>query len=94
MLSCATTNNLVKTDYDKDVDFSKFKTFYWVEDLDNNKEGHPLLNNSLNTKRIKNAITSEMEGRGYILSNENPNLLVNFNIVVEEKTEYRTVPIT
>lgn len=91
---CASTGSAVKTDFDKDVDFSKFKTFYWADDIDNNKEGHPLLNNSLNTKRIKNAIISEMEGRGYVLSAEDPDLLVNFNIVVEEKTEYRSVPNT
>lgn len=94
LFSCAGSNSLVKTDFDKDVDFTKFKTFYWAEDIDNNKEGHPLLNNSLNTKRIKAAIASEMEGRGYVLSSENPDLLVNFNIVLEEKTEYRTVPNT
>lgn len=90
--ACAPSTALVKTDYDKDADFSKFKTFYWSEEIDNNKEGHPILNNTLVTKRIKTAIISEMEGRGYVLSPENPDLLVNFHIVVEEKTEYRSVP--
>lgn len=92
LYSCSPNQAVVKTDYDKDADFSKFKTFYWAEEIDNNKDGHPLLNNTLVSKRIKNSIISEMEGRGYKLSDKNPDLLVNFHIVVEEKTEYRTVP--
>lgn len=88
-----TTSSLptVKTDYDKDADFSVYKTFNWSADIDNQKDSHPILDNSLVRKRIKNAIRSEMEGRGYVMS-ENPDLLINFHMVIEERTGYTTIP--
>ena len=81
----------VKTDYDKEADFSAYKTFNWSEEIDNQKQSHPILDNSLVRKRIKNAIRSEMEGRGYTFD-EHPDLLVNFHLVIEEKTGYATYP--
>lgn len=88
-----TTSSLpsVRVDYDKDADFSAYKTFNWSGEIDKQGDKHPILDNSLVRKRIKNAIASELEGRGYELS-ENPDLLVNFHMIIEEKTGYTTIP--
>lgn len=91
LTQCASSLPPVKTDYDKEADFSAYKTFNWSEDIENQKDSHPILNNSLVRKRIKSAIRSEMEGRGYVMS-ENPDLLINFHMVIEERTGYTTVP--
>jgi hypothetical protein len=82
----------VHTDFDKEANFSAYETFGWSEEIDKEKEDHPLLNNSLVKKRIKSAIKSEMEGRGYVFNAENPDIHVNFHIIVEEKTEVRNMP--
>lgn len=90
---CAPTRPVVKTDYDREADFSQYKSFGWSGEIDNeadNKE--PILYNSLVKKRIKDAIKSELKGRGYNYKDEDPDLLVNFHIVIEEKTGYRTYP--
>lgn len=90
---CTATQPVVNIDYDKEADFSQYDTFFWSEEID--KEGNddePILYNSLVKKRIKDAISSEMEGRGYTIDETNPDLLVNFHIVIEEKTAYRSYP--
>lgn len=92
LTSCATSNlPTVHTDYDEEANFGEYTTFNWSEEIENQKDSHPILNNSLVRKRIKNAIRSEMEGRNYELA-ENADLLVNFHVVIEERTGYTTYP--
>ena len=91
MAGCASSLPSVKTDYDKEADFSRYSSFNWSEEIENQKDSHPILDNSLVRKRIKNAIRSEMEGRGYTFA-ENADLLVNFHLVFEDKTGYTTYP--
>ena len=93
LLTSCTTSYLpaVKTDFDNEANFNQYNSFNWSAEIDSQKDGHPLLDNSLVRKRIKNAIKSEMEGRGYAFT-ENPDLLVKFHLVVEEKTGYTTYP--
>ena len=89
---CATSNlPVVKTDFDNEANFNAYSTFNWSEEIDNQKESHPILDNSLVRKRIKNAILSEMEGRNYEFA-EDADLLVNFHVVIEERTGYKTYP--
>ena len=80
----------VQTDYDRDADFSTYRTFYWSDDFQNqNTEGQanePLFYNTLVKKRLKRAIQRELEGKGYSLSAESPDLLVGSQVVVEERS--------
>lgn len=84
---CSPTLSVI-TDYDREADFSQYTTFYWSDEFqrDNGGEGEnePLFYNTLVKKRLKQAIQREMEGRGYILSREDPDLLVNSQVVVQE----------
>jgi len=85
--SCAISNTIV-TDYDADADFSSYKTFYWSDEFQQSQHPeveNPMFYNTLNKKRLKRAITDEMKGRGYIIDESNPDLLVNARIVVEER---------
>lgn len=88
LLNCAGPGSIV-TDYDRDADFSRYRTFFWSDEFqvlnEDNESNEPLFYNSLIKKRLKNAIRQEMEGRGYSLSAENPDLLVNAQVVVEER---------
>ena len=83
----------VQTDYDREADFSEYRTFYWSDDFQSqNSEGtanEPLFYNTLVKKRLKQAIQRELEGKGYSLSAENPDLLVSAQVVVEERNSNR-----
>jgi hypothetical protein len=92
LAGCTATSSVI-TDYDREADFSQYRTFFWTDEFqvrnDNeNNEGarEPLFYNTLNKKRLKQAIQREMEARGYTLSSENPDLLVNAQVLVEERS--------
>jgi len=88
--ACAPTPRQVIIDYDQDARFSEYKTFYWSDELLSESANQPLFYNSLVKKRIKEAVRSELEGRGYRLDENNPDLYVNAHMIVEEKTEYHS----
>jgi len=69
----------VTTDYDRKADFSKYKTFNFSKEIDR------VTLNDLNRRRLKDAISKEMEAKGYQLSSS-PDLLVN--AFVKGKTKY------
>jgi len=60
----------VSTDFDRKADFAKYKTYNFSKEVDR------VSLNDLNRRRLKDAISHEMEGRGYQLS-KTPDLLVN-----------------
>lgn len=84
---------VVNTDYDRDADFSEYETFYWTDEFrqanGSGPEDEPLFYNTLVKKRLKEAIERVLEGKGYMLSEENPDLLVNAQVVVEERNDNR-----
>lgn len=88
-----TTSYSVITDYDRDAEFSDYTTFYWSDEFQQEQENtngtEPLFYNTLMKKRLKQAIEREMEGRGYTLSSTDPDLLVNPQVVVEERSNGR-----
>lgn len=68
LASCATTLP-VRTDYDRNTDFSSYQTFTWVGDnpLILPKEGNPRIS-ALNRERIVTAIVNELERKGYTMA--------------------------
>jgi hypothetical protein len=82
---CASDN--IRSDYDPSADFSQYSTFNFFEDAGPESTNYQ----SFFSKYMVAAITREMELRGYTLSN-NPDLLVNFNAILREKTDVRTTP--
>jgi hypothetical protein len=93
-VGCATTSSSIITDYDRDADFSQYRTYFWSDEFQmqngREEEKEPLFYNTLVKKRLKQAIRKEMEGRGYVLSNEDPDLLVNAQVVVQERNATQT----
>lgn len=84
---CATRQ--LQSDYDKSVDFSAYRTYNFYE------------NAGLRDTEYRNffseymiaAISMEMEKRGYVKSDD-PDLLVNFNAMVQDKTRVTTTPVS
>jgi hypothetical protein len=60
----------ISTDFDKQVDFSKYKTFNF------SKEVNKVTLNDLNRRRLKDAITRQMVAKGYQISTT-PDLLIS-----------------
>jgi hypothetical protein len=69
----------VSTDFDRKADFSKYKTFNFSKEVDK------VTLNDLNRRRLKDAITKEMEAKGFQISTT-PDVLVN--AFVKGKTKY------
>jgi hypothetical protein len=79
---CASGPKL-RSDYDSSADFGAYRTYNFIERTnDDNYQ-------SLFSKYMVEAITVEMEKRGYVRSDD-PDLLVNFNGRLQEKTNVRT----
>jgi len=91
MVSCTAISSSVYTDYDRDAEFENYATYYWSDNFQFEQNGQePLFYNSLIQKRLKEAVAVHMDGRDYRLEQENPDLLVNTHVTVEEKEISRT----
>jgi len=72
----------VKSEYDKTVDFTKFKTFTfkgWQKDSDKQID-------DIDKKRVEDAFEAELDSRGLSNDDDNPDLSITLYIVIEEKT--------
>jgi hypothetical protein len=85
-MGCASGPDL-RSDYDKTVDFSQYKTYDFFPNAGPGTGEYQ----SLFSKYVKDAVIKEMEARGYTRSN-NPDLLLNFNANLQDKTKVTTSP--
>lgn len=83
---CASGPN-IRSDYDSSADFGSYKTWNFIDGAGPDYEGYE----SLFTQYMIEAITIEMDKRGYVKS-DNPDLLVNFNAYIQDKTKVTTTP--
>ncbi|MFD2569698.1 DUF4136 domain-containing protein [Spirosoma soli] len=81
----STTKAQVATDFDKSVDFTKYKTFAWCTP-DIQVGNNPVYRSGLITKNIETTLADELGKRGLTMNPENPDLLVGFHTYTEKKT--------
>jgi hypothetical protein len=84
LAGCSSSGTL-RSDYDPGADFGAFQTWNFIEDAGPDYAGYE----SMFTRYMLEAITIEMEKRGYVKS-DNPDLLVNFNAYIQDKTKVTT----
>ncbi|MBY0479693.1 MAG: DUF4136 domain-containing protein [Chitinophagaceae bacterium] len=83
LVGCSTTYNAVSSDYDRSVDFTKYKTFAWLPDkADTNNTRY---NNEIIRNNIRNYFGQCMSDRGYNADLENPELLLQLVITNAKK---------
>jgi hypothetical protein len=71
----------VASDKDTDADFSRYKTFYWTSQVDNElDEEFYFLNDLVFKAQIRDAVKSELMGIGYKMDAAAPDLIVNFRV--------------
>ena len=76
----------VRADYDKSVDFGKYRTYGFLAQAGADKQFK-----SLSMQTIQAAAAAEMEKRGYQKS-DTPDLVLNFKGKLEEKTDIESTP--
>lgn len=76
----------VYSDHDPDYQVSNFKTFDWEQKTDIEANRNPLQYNELNDKRIKSAVLRELTSRDYIFSEESPDRIIHYHIVIDDQS--------
>ena len=83
LFGCSTTYNAVSSDYDRSVDFSKYKTFAWLPDKADT--ANTRYNNEIIRNNIRNYFGQCMSDRGYTFDGESPDLLLQLVITNAKK---------
>jgi hypothetical protein len=78
----------VRTDFDKTVDFSQYKTFGFASPLGTDRSGYQ----TIVSQDLKAAARRELEARGLHYTESAPAVLVNFNGKLDDKLRIETVP--
>lgn len=76
----------VKTLQDSNVDFSNYETFCWLEGCKFSITGPSYINDSLLQEKLKTAITEELLEKGLRQDKNNPDLLIDFHILMQHET--------
>jgi len=76
----------VHTLQDNEADFSKYKTFCWLQGCEFSYSGPSYLDDSLWRETLKEAIIAEFAEKGIVQDEDNPDLLVDFHITIENET--------
>jgi hypothetical protein len=84
LTACGSTTT-IKSDYDRSVDFSQFKTYGYFSPMGIENPNY----SSLLGQMFRDAIDAQMQPRGYVLS-DNPDLLINVSARMQDKTQVRT----
>lgn len=78
----------VRTDHDPEADFAQYRSWAFYQPLAMEQSGYT----SYLTEQIRRSIRREMETRGYVYDEASPDLRVNFQGVVRERTDVYSVP--
>ncbi len=79
LVSCGPTLQ-VRSDYDKRVDFTRYRTYELYNGTGNNIS-------SLNQDRVLRSVRQEMQKKGFVEDSVHPDLLVNTSAIVGNGTE-------
>ncbi|MES2849266.1 MAG: DUF4136 domain-containing protein [Bacteroidota bacterium] len=84
---CGPTAHVQK---DNTVNFSNYKTYAWSEASDTKeKKG----SRSLTRQNIKNAVANELQKQGWREVKRNPDVLLNYDVLVEKNTVQQSDPV-
>lgn len=90
LLAACATGPRVRTDFDPTADFAGYRTWAFYDPIAMEESGY----SSWISDRIKDNVRREMEARGYRYVETKPDLLVNFQGILRERTDVYSVPRT
>ena len=90
LASCAAPKINTRSQTDPSVNLASYKTYNFVSDPGTNRGGYstPI------TGYFKSSISRELNARGYTMTEDNPELLINFNTNARENVDVRSRPTT
>ena len=88
MLAACASGPQVRTDHDPTADFSQYRTWSYYSPIAMEASGY----STWISERIKDNVRKEMDARGYRYVESSPDLQVNFQGVVQDKTDVWTMP--
>lgn len=89
LASCASTAHIEKDD---DTDFTRYKTFAWVEK--EGKDGKGNKNADLTERKIREAVNKELEKTaGWRETKNNPDVLLSYDVLVERSSRTQSDPV-
>jgi len=80
LLAACVTGGVAMTDFDARADFSQYHSFAFHEPLGTNRDD----SDTLLSQRLKAATARQMQARGFVYDEREPDLLVDFHARVEE----------
>ena len=82
---CSTVH--VETDYDREVDFSKYNTYRWIPHV-KGTEDNPLMNDPLLEGHVKGAVNAQMALKGYTRIEEgHPDFLIAYYFTTRNRVD-------
>jgi Domain of unknown function (DUF4136) len=88
LLAGCQTRPEIRTQSAPNLDVAPYRTYGFVEKVGTDTAGYT----TLTTRYLKESVNSEMQARGYTFTDKNPDLLINFNVVTQDKVEGRPGP--
>jgi len=85
----ATTPVEVSTDYDRNVNFSEYRTFKWFQDKPTAGIDSANKYNTFLDQRIRNAVEAQLIQKGFTKTESNPNILIAYDVKVINRQSVR-----
>jgi hypothetical protein len=78
---------IIKSEKQPDVDFTKYESYYWSEQVDSELDENGYFLNDLVLKYdLRDAVQSELNGLGYVSESIGPDLIINFRVFASPAT--------
>ncbi len=87
LAACASTPR-VATQADPSADFGRYRSFAFYSPLALEQHGYT----TITSNRVRAAVRAQMEARGYAYDEAKPDLWVNLNAYMQDKTRVTTLP--
>lgn len=88
VLAACATGPRVRSDYDPTADFGRYRTWAFYDPIAMEESGY----STWVSDRIKDDVRREMDARGYRYDEKSPDLKVNFQGVIEDRTDVYSTP--
>ena len=88
LLGACASRPVITTDADPAADFARYRTFAFYEPLAVEDKGY----STPSSQRMKASTRREMEARGYVYDESNPDLRVNINAYISERQSVVSTP--
>ena len=86
VVSCATPAYVER---DETADFSRYKTFAWIDNPKEEKNRH----HDLMKKNVQEAVTAKLEKEGFKEDRSKPVVLISYDLLVEKATREQSNPV-